>query len=170
VELLGIEADVIDDDDDLRFLALARVKAEPAVATRDDQPNVPVLLVVRLDRVEDRLRHLLAGKRDLQPDVAGALVEALDVFGQAEDLSAVNADALEDAVAVEEAVVVHGHPGIIPVVELAVNVDPGHGATLSRFRPEEAWVMRGSLPRAPRPAARPGRCRRRSRGCELPSR
>ena len=45
---------------------------------------------------------------------------------QAEDFAVVDADALEDAVAVEEAVIVDADLGVGLVEELAVDVDLGH--------------------------------------------
>src|SRR5207244_2441293 len=64
-------------------------------------------------------------QRDFELDRAGALEQPLDVGAQAEDLARVYADALEDAVAVEQAVVVDADLGIRLVVNLAVDVDLG---------------------------------------------
>ena len=89
------------------------------------EADVAVLLVVGLDRAGDGLGHLLAAERDFQLDVPGALVEPVDVLAEAEDLAVVNADAFEDAVAVEQAVIVDADLGVGFVVELAVDVDLG---------------------------------------------
>ena len=65
---------------------------------------------------------------DFQPDGLGRVPQPVEVLGQAEDLAAVAADALEHAVAVEQAVVVDADLGVFLVVELAVDVDfQGHG-------------------------------------------
>ena len=126
VELRRIETNVIDNDDDLRVGRLARVEAEAAGPARHDQADVAVLLGVGLDRVQHGVAHLLARQRDFQRDVLGAVVEAFDVLAEAEDLAGVDADALENAVAVEEAVVEDADAGVGLVEELAVDVDLGH--------------------------------------------
>ena len=50
-------------------------------------------------------------------------VQPVDVLVEAEDLAAVDADAFEDAVAVEQAVVVDADLGVFLRNELAVDVD-----------------------------------------------
>src|SRR5439155_14844716 len=103
-------------------------EAEITGPARHHWANVAVLLVVDLDGAEDRLDHLLFRQRDFQLDVPGALEQALDVFLEAEDLAVVDADALENAVAIEQAVVVDAALGVGFVVILAVDVDLGcHG-------------------------------------------
>src|SRR5207302_9645819 len=101
-----------------------------------------------------------------EPKGAGAVVQPLDVLAEPKDLAAVDADALEDAVAVEEAVVVDADLGVGLVEKLAVDVDPG---CHDRLDPPATLCTRNSKSRrAPSPAAPPGRCRRRCRGCESP--
>src|SRR5262249_42872298 len=132
VRPLRIEADVIDDDDDLRWsVALVGVDAEAAGAAGDDGAYVALHLLVGLDGAQGLLHHLVGSPGDLEEDVFGALVEAFDVFGQAEDLAGVDADALEDAVAVEQAVVVDADLRVGLVHEFAVEIDQGHPWTLS---------------------------------------
>src|SRR5262249_26626805 len=126
VELGWIEADVIDDDDDLRVGTLVGVEAEGAGAAGDDETDVAVLLALGLDGPQDFLVHAVARPGDLQVEVFGALVEAFDVLVKAEDLAGVDTDALENAVAVEQAVVVDRDGGAGLVDELAVDVDLGH--------------------------------------------
>ena len=52
----------------------------------------------------------------VEPDRLGRLPQPLDVLVEPEDLAAVAADALEDAVAVEQAVVVDADLGVFLVV------------------------------------------------------
>src|SRR5262249_59814803 len=63
---------------------------------------------------------LLLVHGDFKIDGAGAVVEAVEVLAEAEDFTVVDADALEDAVAVEQPVVVDADLGLGLVVELAV--------------------------------------------------
>ena len=67
--------------------------------------------------------HLLPRHGDFQADAAGAVVKPLHMLGEAEDLALIDPDALEDAVAVEQAVVVDADLGVRLVVDLAVDVD-----------------------------------------------
>jgi hypothetical protein len=53
------------------------------------------------------------------------------VLAEAEDLAVVDADALEDAVAVEQPVVVDADLGVGLVEQLAVDVDLGHPRPLT---------------------------------------
>ncbi len=57
--------------------------------------------------------------------MARALVEAIDVLAEAEHLAAVDADALENAVAVEQAVIEHADFGVGLVEQFAVDPDLG---------------------------------------------
>ena len=109
-------------------------------------PDVAVVLVVGFDGAEDRLDHLLLCNGDFQLDGPGGLVEPLDVFLEPEHLAAVDADTLEDAVAVKQAVVVDTDLGVGLVEEFAVDVDFGCHERDSSFR---AWAL-DTMPRSAR--------------------
>src|SRR5881227_1501744 len=80
---------------------------------------------------------------------AGRVVQAVDVLREAEDAAGIGTDAFEDAVAVEQAVVVDADLGVGLVVELAADVDlQAHPGVSSTF---------GRAAAAPAPAAKPGR-------------
>src|SRR5262249_22608752 len=137
--------------------------------------------------VDDRLGHLLPAHGDFEPDAAGAVVKAIDVLLQAEDLAGVDADALEDAVAVEQAVVVDADLGVGLVVELAVDPDARRTRSLRRglrscggrcrghddrvLSASREWFLprrSGVPPPCPRPTAPPGRSPRRVPGYGSP--
>ncbi len=61
VVLLGIEREVVGDDDHLRVRAQVGIEAQRALAARDDQADIAVLDLVQCQRVVDRLGHLVAG-------------------------------------------------------------------------------------------------------------
>jgi hypothetical protein len=126
----------------LRVGGLSGIKTERAGAARDHQSDVAVLLVIRLDGVQDGIGHLLAADRDFQVDRAGAVVEPVDVLAQAKHLAGVNADALKHAVAVKEAVVVNADFCLGFVEKLAVDVDLGHGSCPG-VRSQESGIARG---------------------------
>src|SRR5262249_5383278 len=145
VQLRRVQGDVVDDDDHLRVAGLARVQPQVAGAARHQRPDVAVLLARRPDPAGDRLHHLLARQRDLELDSAGALEQAVHVGPEPEDLAGVNADALEDAVAVEQSVVVDADLGVGLVVDLAVDVDLGcHAASPDvKAHGRLPWAYRG---------------------------
>jgi len=69
---------------------------------------------------------------DFQPDGLGRVVQAPDVLLALEYLPAVGADALEDPVAVQQAVVEDRHLGLVLLVVLAVDPDlDAHGSAPS---------------------------------------
>ena len=80
-------------------------------------------MLLTLQRVVDRLGHRLVRHRDFQPDRLGRLVQPVEVLLEPEDLAAVAAQALEHAVAVEQAVVVDADLGVFLVEQLAADVD-----------------------------------------------
>ena len=102
---------------------LVGVEPQGADAAGDDHADVAVLDAVDGQGLLDGLGHFLLAHGDGQPDGLGRIPQPVEVGLQAEDLAAVAADALEDAVAVEQAVVVDADLGVFFVVELAVDVD-----------------------------------------------
>src|SRR5205807_2151606 len=116
-----------------------------AGAAGDDQADVSVLLIVDANGLVDRLGHFFAAHRDFEPDGPGALVEAIDVLLETKDLAVVNAYALEDAIAVKEAMVVDADLRIVPIVQLAVDVDLRHRlAPMPTRRRSEPFLARAS--------------------------
>src|SRR5260370_37736986 len=101
VKLRRVEADVVDDDDDLGIAGLARIEAESAGPARHNRADVTVALVVGFDGAGDGLGHLLPAHGDFKLDPAGAVVEPIDVLAKPKDLAFVHADSFEDTVAVE---------------------------------------------------------------------
>ncbi len=74
--------------------------------------------------------QLLGGSRGSQADAHGGIEEAAEMGVAFEDLAAIDADALEDAVAVEQTVVVDADLGVVLVEEFAVDPDlQGHVRT-----------------------------------------
>src|SRR5262249_14946457 len=125
-------------------------EAEGAGPAADDEADVAVPLLVGRHGAIDRRHHLLAAEGDVEVDVPCAVVEAVDVLAQAEDLAAVDADALEDAVAVEEAVVEDADARLGLVEELAVDPDPGFTAFGHRIASPGAAPSYSPLPRGER--------------------
>src|SRR5262249_51217008 len=135
VEALGVELDLVGDDDEgSTLLALPHVEAEVADAARDHEADVGVLEPVGAHGLEEGLLDLLERQGQGQEDGLGRLLEALEVLVEAEDASVVGADALEDAVAVEDAVVEDRDLGVVFLQHLAVYVD--------LHRALSAWVSR----------------------------
>jgi hypothetical protein len=143
VELGRIKGDVIDDDDDLRIGAAPRIESKIARAARHDQPNVAVDFGVCLHRVENGLRRLLAAEGNFQCDVAGTFVKTLNVLAQTEGFAAVNANALEDAVAVKQAVIEDAHFGVRFVEQFSVDPDLAHGVPRGRSAVSSPFPWRG---------------------------
>ena len=85
--------------------ALARVDAEIAGAARHDQADVAVADPVPAARLDDDVADVGVGVGNLEPDRLGRIEQAIDVAFELEDAAVVGADALEHAVAVEQAVV-----------------------------------------------------------------
>ena len=75
----------------------------------------------------------------------GGVVEAVEVLGEAENLAAVDPDPLEDAIAVEEAMIVHRDGGRLAVVPLAVEPDGGHTGSGGRGLLGRLEVVCGSM-------------------------
>src|SRR5262249_45773261 len=95
--------------------------------------------------------QLLARQRDFQPDMPGALEEPVEMLLEAEDLAGIDTDALKDAVAIEQTVIVHADSGIVLVVQLAVDPDARHGRSLQSSARRGEWCGDGA---STRPAVR----------------
>ena len=112
VKLRGVEADLVGDDDDLRIGRLPGVEAQAAGAPGDDDADVGIRELVGGQRVDDGVGHLLAGHGDLEMDGLGRFIQPVDMLLEPEDAARVGADALEDAVAVEQTVVEDADLGV----------------------------------------------------------
>src|SRR6185312_7985481 len=107
--------------------------------------------------------------RNSEPDRLGRIVETLEMLAEAKDLAAVNPDALEHAIPIEEAVIVYRHEGRIPIAPLAIEPDrrhasSGRGGLLGRFQSRshcENVLRRRAVGYGPRPSSAP-RTRRAS--------
>ena len=112
VQLGRVEADLVGDDDDLRVGRLARVEAEAARAAGDDDADVASVSLLAATVVDDRLAISSRGI-----GISGGSTWA-DSYSRStcslepEDPAGVDADALEHAVAVEQAVVVDADLGV----------------------------------------------------------
>ena len=102
------------------------------------------------------LADLGVGVRDLEPDRLGRVEQAIDVAFELEDAAVVGADALEDAVAVEQAVVEDADRGFGGRPERAADVDEAVGrdaADRCRLGVDLDWfqfvIVRPSCPRSP---------------------
>ena len=84
---------------------MPRVDAEIARTARDDEADVAVADLVPTAGLDDDVADLGVRLRDLEADRLGGVEQPVDVAFELEDAAVVGADALEDAVAVEQAVV-----------------------------------------------------------------
>ena len=101
------------------------IEAEVADATRDDVADVGLAEPGAAHRLLGDGDHLGLGHRDGEPDGLGRVVEPVEVLLEPEDLPAVDADSLEDAVAVEQAVIEDGDLRRVAGVPFAVEPDGG---------------------------------------------
>ena len=145
----GVERDGACDDDDAGSGALEGVQTEGADTAGDDQADVTVLEVVCGDGVEGGFFHFLDGNGDFHADGAGGLIKALQVGCEAEDAAMIDADAFEDSVSIEQAVIEHGDFGVFFVEQLAVDVDfhseeAGERQPFERDAGNQAAIMHGA--------------------------
>ena len=122
VALRRVERERRGDHDQARARAGVRRDAERADAARDDEAQVAVVEAGALRRLAAERRDLGALGRELERDRPGRGLEAVEVLVQQERPAAVDADALEDAVAVEQAVVEHGDARLLGRRPLPIDV------------------------------------------------
>src|SRR5204863_9296355 len=115
------------DDDHFGAPALPRIDAEIARAARDDEADVAVANLVAPARLDDDVADLVGRVRDVETDRLRRVEQALDVAFELEDAAVVGADALEDAGAVEQAVVEDADGGVGRGPEGAADVDRAVG-------------------------------------------
>ena len=102
VHLARVQLDRVGDDEDRGLRALGGREAQVAGAAGDHQADVAVGEVVGLHGLVHGRLKLLGGIGDLQADRPGRIVQAVEVGLALKDPAGVDADALEDAVAVEQ--------------------------------------------------------------------
>ena len=119
----GVHLDGIGDDKGASGSAVFGGDAQGAWAAGDDEADVGVLEVVCGERGFDGVGELVEGVGDLESDGMGGLEEALEVRVFFEDATVVLSYAFEDAVAVEESVVVDGDGCLRGGDEVAVEPD-----------------------------------------------
>jgi hypothetical protein len=109
--------------DQRRPLAPPRVDTRSADAARQERPHVRVLQPRTQDDLADHREQLLRVEGQLELQAARRALEAGQVVARPEQVAAEHAHPLEDAVAVEEAVVEDGDAGVGAVDVVAVDVD-----------------------------------------------
>jgi hypothetical protein len=108
VEFLGVELDLVGDDDQAGGLTGERVEAECADAAGDHESDVAVMDAVGLHRRLDGADQVLLAHRDRQTDGASGVEQPPDVRLHLEHSLVVDANPFEHAVAVQQAVIENG--------------------------------------------------------------
>src|SRR5271165_4261 len=101
VKFLGVEADLVGDDDDLGVSRFPGVKAQASGAPRDDDADVGVQELVDGQSVNDRPGHFFPSHGDLEKDGRGRVIKPVHMLLKSEDLARVGPNSLEDPVAVQ---------------------------------------------------------------------
>ncbi len=123
VHSFGVHLDFVGDAEDGGSFAIFGGDAEVADAAGDDEAEVAVGEVIGVDGLFHGVGEFWSGVGDGEADGGGGFVEAVEVGVFFEDASVVLADAFEDAISVEEAVVVDGDFGLMFGDELSVDPD-----------------------------------------------
>ena len=120
----------VGNDDDLRIARPTRVEAEIAGSASHDQPHVSVVDAVGFDRLFNGHRHGLASHArvllKVEPNGIRTLVKAVDVVFKQEDSAGVNPDSLEDAITVQQTVIVNADCRLFFGYKRAVDVNLRH--------------------------------------------
>src|SRR5882762_10476333 len=143
-----------DDHDTRSGLALPRIEPEVPFPACDHGSDVAFSDVVPSECLQNEIRHLLFRVRDLQVDGLRGMEEPVEVSLEFEDPTVVGANALEDAIPIQEAMIEDADLRLRLRVELAVDVNaqfhpgaPGHGM----YYGLRLWTFfRGSRERGPR--------------------
>src|SRR5262245_27336154 len=117
------QRDLVDDTDNGRRGTLARIEPEVTLAAGDDKTDVGICKTALRDALGDDAPQFRGRHGDVEQDRFGGVVQAREVLLQLPDAAVVDADAFEDAVAVEQAVVVDRYHGVVAVVVLPVYPD-----------------------------------------------
>ena len=83
------------------------VEPERAVAARDDQTDIAVDDIVRLEGFVDGIAHFVFGHRDFDAEGMRRFPETVDMLFETEDLFRVAPHPLKNTVAVKESVIEH---------------------------------------------------------------
>ena len=153
IQFVGVERDLIGDDDHLGMGTAVGIESQGAAAAGDDHADVAVRDAVGGHGLLDGRGHFLLAQRDGQPDGLGGIPQPVEVGLEAKDLAAVAADALEDPVPVEQAVVEDADLGVFLLVQFTVDVNfQGHGILMAsrRVYPGGFAVPPGRQPSQPR--------------------
>ena len=131
VPVLRPQLDRVEDAEDGRLRAFPGVETEVADPARYDQANVVVLDAALRDAFLHHPPHHVFGHGDFKPDRFCGGVQAIEVGVQPEYPAAVGTDALEDAVAIQEAVVEYRNDRAAAVVPGPIDPhDGGHRRNL----------------------------------------
>ena len=137
VQLGRIKLNLVCDDDDRRIFAAVGIETERSRAACDNEANVTVANLVLAAGFNDRPHHLLMSQRDIEQQRFGGVKEPIDVLLQLEDAAVIGANALEDAIAVQQAVIENGNFRIALAVIFAINVN-FHARRTGNY--ETLWV------------------------------
>jgi len=124
VRLLRVQRELLDDDDNVRFRATSRIEAEIAGTAGYDETDVTVAQSVPANRLDKRLLHLFIGEGNFERDRFRGIIEPVQVLLALEDVAVVDADSLEYAVSIQEAVVIHRDLRILLGYKFAVQINP----------------------------------------------
>ncbi len=105
------------------FLQLFGFKPERAHAARHHQPDIAVADFVGPAGFDDRAHELRVRHRDFEQNRLGRVKQPVNVLAQFEHAAVVGANALENAIAIKQAVVEHRNLRGAFVVIFAVNKD-----------------------------------------------
>src|SRR5207249_2446795 len=121
VELRRIELDFPGDNDHRRAFAMIGVQAEVADATGHQQADIAIAHFIAPAGFQDRLHDFSMPHREGEQDGLGGTEQAINVLAQLEHAPVVSADALEDAVPVEQPVIEDRNLRLALVAKLSVN-------------------------------------------------
>ena len=124
----GPQRDRVHDTNDRGLGAFARIESQIPDAAGYEEPDVGILEPAFPHGLFHEARHGVFGQRYVDPHPFRRGIEPIEVLGEPEDAPVVDTNPLEHAVAVQQAVVEHRHPGVRLVAVLAVDPDEGwHG-------------------------------------------
>ena len=122
IVLVRIQRDVIGDDDHLRLAGAIGIQAQRTGAACHDQADVGIFEFVAGQRFVDGARHFGLRHGDLQPDRFGGVPQPFQMLWHPEYDAVVAAHAFEDAISVEQTVIVDADArvffGVIPTADV----------------------------------------------------
>ena len=94
----------------LAFRAAARVEAQIAVTARNDEPDIAVSQAVFAAPTQPAPPAFLRTVSGMSSMIElGRIVQPVEMFLASEDVAVINANALENAVAVQKSVIIDGN-------------------------------------------------------------